>query len=250
MSIFHFIALQSTVIVNQSTAIDVPTQLTSKLDTHDWILGIILFTSFILLALAKQFEPHLFNQLFRSFFTFGTPESLSKLEIKTTSRGYVFLGLHFFLNLWACFILLLKHKSNFVGGEWILSNYELSELQLTVSALLISLLIFVYLFAGFFITAFVSGEYALIRIFATQTWINGLFFGILLFIVGVIWSLNPQFTNYLNNIFIYLIASFLIIRLIKVSIASLLEGISWYYIILYLCTLEILPLIVVYRYIA
>jgi len=40
-----------------------------------------------------------------------------------------------------------------------------------------------------------------------------------------------------------------LVRVIKNSIVVIGAGVSWYYIILYFCTLEILPLFVAYHYV-
>jgi len=75
------------------------------------------------------------------------------------------------------------------------------------------------------------------------------FLGLFYFIVSLMWALNPFDQTILINIILW---SFLIensIRLFKSISAVYHQGVSLYYIILYFCTLEILPMIVAYYFI-
>lgn len=229
---------------------DVPLHLESVLRTEGWILGFMLFVAFLLLALAKRLEPQIMGMTIRSFFTLGTPESLQKFEVRFNSTGFILLGFHCFISLLVCLILFIQNMNLMNGQNRFVQDNELVEFQLPVLALLINFLLIVYNFIGLFITSFFTGERSLIRIFTTQSWVNFLFFGIIFFLLGVVWLLNPSISNELFYLFIYVLIAFFAFRFIKMLIASLSEGVKWYYIILYLCTLEILPLVVLYHYVA
>lgn len=73
------------------------------------------------------------------------------------------------------------------------------------------------------------------------------FIGLLLIPVLIIWLLNVDYSIY----FIYAVAgifsAFWILRVTRGILFALRNKILWYYIILYLCTLEIWPLMVIFK---
>ncbi len=229
---------------------DIPMHLDSVFRTDGWILGMMLFIAFLLLALAKRLEPRIFGITLQSFFTLGTPESLQKFEVRFNASGFILLGFSFLISLWVCFTLYVQHLGTVEQAIWYVAGYELTSVQLAVSTMLIILSLIVYNFFGLFLTSWLTGEKNLMRVFITQSWVNQLFFGFLFFALGVIWLLNSSASSYFFQAFLYLFAGFYVVRLIKILVASLLESVSWYYIILYLCTLEILPVVVLYYYVA
>lgn len=220
------------------------------LRTEGWILGFMLFVAFLLLALAKRLEPQIMGMTIRSFFTLGTPESLQKFEVRFNSTGFILLGFHCFISLLVCLTLFIQNTNIISEQNMFVLKDGFSGFKLSITALLINFLLIVYNFIGLFIMSLLTGERGLIRIFTTQSWVNLLFFGIVFFLLGVVWLLNPSVEDNLFYIFIYVLIAFFSFRFVKVLIASLSEGVTWYYIILYLCTLEILPLVVLYYYVA
>lgn len=224
-------------------------QLDSVLRTEDWILGAMLFIGFLLLALAKRLEPRVLGITIQTLFTLGTPNSLQKFEVRFNSTGFILLGFLFVINLWVCSILFFQNiqlLNDVVPFDFFTA--EFSGLQLAGICLLIIFSLIVYNFFGLFVTSWITGEWNLMRTFITQTWVNLLFFGIVFFALGLVWLLNPSVSNELFYVFIYVFLAFLMFRFFKGLIASLLERVSWYYIILYLCTLELLPLVILYGY--
>jgi hypothetical protein len=245
--LFIFNSLPLFSIVNSEVK-EVPMHLDSVFRTEGWVLGMMLFLSFLLLALGKRLEPRILEISFKSFFTLGTPDSLQKFEVRFSSTGFVLLAFNFMISLWVCFTLFVQHIGSIESTQWMVLGYELTSLELALSTLIIIIFLIVYNFLGLFITLWLTGENNLMRIFLTQSWVNILFFGYFFFALGVIWLLNPSASNYFFDAFKYLFIAFYVIRFFKTIIASLLEGVSWYYIILYLCTLEILPIIVLVHY--
>jgi hypothetical protein len=251
MNIYFLIAsFVSLFTVVGTETIEVPMHLDPVFRAEGWILGFMLFVAFLLLALAKRLEPQIMGMTIRSFFTLGTPESLQKFEVRFNSTGFILLGFHSFISLLVCLTLFIQDTNLLEGKSWFVSEYDFSGFKLSITVLLINFLLIVYNFIGLFIVSILTGEGSLIRIFTTQSWVNFLFFGIVFFLLAVVWLLNPSISYELFYVFIYVLIAFFFFRFVKVLIASLLEGVPWYYIILYLCTLEILPLVVLYHYIA
>lgn len=227
---------------------EVPTQLNPIFETERWVLGCLLFIGFLLLALAKRLEPTILSSSIRSFFTLGTPESLQKFEIRFNSTGFILLSFNFLISMWVCFTLFAQHLAVLDHNTWFIAGFELNSVQLTLATLVLVLCIICYTFLGLIITSFLTGEHALIRIFISQSWANLLFFNYLFFALGIIWLLNSSAADYFFETFKILLIAYFSLRILKTIIAVLLEGITWYYIILYLCTLEILPIVILLYY--
>lgn len=211
--------------------------------TDSWILGTLLFVAFLLLALAKRLEPKILRIIFQSFFTLGTPESTQKFEARFDNTSFILIGFHFFISLWVCSTLFIQ-QHDWIDNE-VVFGLKVGNFNIAIVTLLINLFLFVYNFLGLYISFWLTGERTIINTFISQSWINILPFGILFFALGLIWLLNPSLSDELYRVFIYVFIIFYALRFIKLFIASLSEGIPWYYIILYLCTLEILPVVVI-----
>jgi hypothetical protein len=95
----------------------------------------------------------------------------------------------------------------------------------------------------------ISGTNFPIVSFSANTLIGLQLNGLIYTLIALIWILNPQWSFELMMLFTVLLLLFAISRLIKNSYLVLTEGVAWYYIILYFCTLEILPLFVAFNYI-
>jgi hypothetical protein len=70
------------------------------------------------------------------------------------------------------------------------------------------------------------------------------FMGILSALFVLVYLVNPGSHELIYSIFLWTLLSLFVLRLIKSVFVALRSGGAWYYIILYLCTLEILPLVV------
>jgi hypothetical protein len=76
------------------------------------------------------------------------------------------------------------------------------------------------------------------------------FFGLFLSLFSLLWIMNPEFNTVYVVIFGLLLVLQYFMRVLKNTIAILINGVPWYYLILYFCTLEILPLYSAYYYLA
>jgi hypothetical protein len=72
--------------------------------------------------------------------------------------------------------------------------------------------------------------------------------GVLLLVFAFVWILNPTWNLPIFYVLSFQIGVFYLIRVVKNSAIVLKNGVPWYYLILYFCTLEILPLVLVYYY--
>jgi hypothetical protein len=108
------------------------------------------------------------------------------------------------------------------------------------------LLYVVYQFVILHLTHFISGDTRGVK--AQRTILLGVFqvMGVLFFPLLVIWYLNPTWSSSLFNITSTLFIIFILYRLLRGFFIGVSKQVSWYYLILYLCTAEIYPLILLY----
>lgn len=72
------------------------------------------------------------------------------------------------------------------------------------------------------------------------------FLGVILFPLLVIWYLNPNLTSIIFQTISVAFGLFILYRFVRGFFIGQSKQISWYYLILYLCTAEIYPLILLY----
>jgi hypothetical protein len=99
---------------------------------------------------------------------------------------------------------------------------------------------------GLAMTSFITGEGKTMEPAFQTSWVGFEFIGLPLSVLALIWIINPALNAICSVIFCVLIGARVLQRITKSSILVLNRGVAWYYIFLYLCTLEILPLIVAY----
>lgn len=119
--------------------------------------------------------------------------------------------------------------------------------NITVQLVLISpLILFIWDIASFFFVSMLSGasetlfEVKLLRLFGAQ------FLGVALWLLVLTHILYPHARMEVELIMCYVILTEFVIRTLRSTLLVSRSGAPWYYIILYFCTLEILPLFIVY----
>jgi len=190
------------------------------------LLSIAIF-SFSLVGWSGMRTSGFLYLLSKNFFRINPKEKEYKEALKINGGAIVLLFLNFFIALSLCFFLLLKTT---------LSNWES-----TIFAFITS---FVFVFLqqfGFRFVSFLAGEKEVTEAISTinrNTWQFG---GILLLALATIWTLNPIWNELFLYGFLGLLFLMLLLRMIKGILLSFKKRIRWYYFILYLCALEILP---------
>jgi len=221
---------------SSNSQMDVPNSLELISSQDTTLIGCLLFTSLLLLALSRMFETHFMKGIIVNYFSLSGSANIQKAEIRLASVSSVLLILNYFISSWICLLLFARGLLNDSSNTMILITCG------------VAFVVLAYQFIGIGIAAWVTGELASFREQAIQ-FLSGLqFIGIIYFLLALVWFMNPEIKTELFYIFIGILIVALIVRILKGILISLLQGISWYYIILYFCTLEILPLLVTYYY--
>ncbi len=214
----------------------VPEELTPRDFSTSAIIGYGLFTSFVFIAVAKLFKSDVYRMLF-----------FSNFKIKTIN---VFLKENYALNRPESFLLILNF---FVSSGLILYIlFDFPEVGLNPKFLFVVLFPISLFFFSVFTILFASllfGEYRTVRQLMFFRVIGVQHLGILFMLLGVIWLFtNQSIHTFLLVVVVVTVLEFLL-RIMKGVLSVLQKKTPWYYIILYFCTLETLPLMVLFYYI-
>jgi len=211
--------------------------LTSKENGSHFYLGILLFVSFLVLAFVRTSNNKAIISLGVLFLTATDVDQRLKETMRLSSFSSIGLLLNYFLVSFVCNMLLFET----IGLFSAVTNLWLS--------LLIPFSLFVIQFIPIYVFLLISGTNFPIISFSANTLIGLQLNGLIYTLIALIWILNPQWSFGLMMLFTVLLFLFAVARIIKNSYLVLTEGVAWYYIILYFCTLEILPLFVAFNYI-
>ncbi len=220
-----------------SSSVEIPMNLTSKENGSHFYLGILLFVSFLVLAFVRTSNNKAIISLGVLFLTATNVDQRLKETMRLSSFSSIGLLLNYFLVSFVCNMLLFES----IGLFSAVTNIWLS--------VLIPFSLFVIQFIPIYLFLLISGTNFPIVSFSANTLIGIQLNGLIYTLIALVWILNPQWSFELMMLFTVLLVLFAVSRLVKNSYLVLTEGVAWYYIILYFCTLEILPLFVAFNYI-
>lgn len=202
------------------------TQITSIL------LMIVLVCSSII-GIGRINNPQFFLLVGKGFFKLKSQEKSFSEGTRLSGGASFALILNFFISLTLCSFLLFFSNSNL----W----FSL------LAALIVSFSYILIQQVGFRITSFFSGQSEItenISLVTNQVWFLG---GIVFLLIALFWVLNMRFKDVFGIIFLVVVFIITMFRFIKGFLIAYRSRIRWYYIFLYLCTLEILPVFILFR---
>ena len=196
------------------------------------ILAILLFCV-ATIALSKFNNSDLFRSVTKNFFRFKLLESNFNDENRIGFAASFLLNINFILSLTICFFLAF---TNFVSGN-----------EALIYALCFSAYLIIIQQISFRLVALLSGEHMVseeIGVLTKQIWHMA---GLLFLIIALIWALNLQSTLAVSRFYFIILLTLFAFRYIKGIFLCHKMGIKWYYLFLYLCTLEIMPSLLLYN---
>jgi hypothetical protein len=197
-----------------------------------------LFVSIILLTITRINNPLFVVSLFRSIYKNRNIEKIVFEELPLSRITNFCLVSNFIL----CFTIITSFLLNeyFHVFGWL--NW------------LISLCIPLYLLVGpqlyLTLVEIISGENKFSKEIKLTNRIICQFLGLFGTLFLLVWIFNQHSHLFVSNFIIYLISLTYIFRLFRGFVFAFSKGLPWYYIILYFCTFELLPLYVVYYYLS
>ena len=196
------------------------------------ILAILLFCV-ATIALSKFNNSDLFRSVTKNFFRFKLLESNFNDENRIGFAASFLLNINFILSLTICFFLAF---TNLVSGN-----------EALIYALCFSAYLIIIQQISFRLVALLSGEHMVseeIGVLTKQIWHMA---GLLFLISALIWALNQQSTLAVSRFYFIILLTLFAFRYIKGIFLCHKMGIKWYYLFLYLCTLEIMPSLLLYN---
>lgn len=203
--------------------------------------GVVLFFVFSIFVLIRISEPKKIIKIFTSVFSLQEAKQLFREEFKLTKRVSILLGISFILVI----AFLVQFVNEYFG--LILSDY--SQLKQFLFFTLIISLMYLIKFIANYILAFITSNEELGKEYLFNVYVFSQTIGIVLFPIVIC----LQFTKYPVEWFLYpaliICGGFYALRMFRGFVISTSEqNIGILYIFLYLCALEILPLLVLIKF--
>jgi hypothetical protein len=227
-------------IFSDDTITSIPTNLILRGNNLSHLVIPLVIISFIMITFAKFQNNFIFHSLFKLLIANKNFEQILKEDIKLSSSSSVALVINYFFIISTCAFLSIQSQE----------TLHLSMLNSIGISLAIPAGVFVLQLLSLWIIGLVTKEMKLIVVPLLETIVIIEYIGFILFFLALIWVLNPQYSYYFIRVFAFLLGFGFLLRFLKSLFSVLRKGVSWYYIILYFCTLEILPLFIAYYYVS
>ena len=228
-------------------SLDVPFQLERIQASDSWVVGLSLFIAFFLIAIAQRMEPVIFKATGLTLFNASTREELESNDIQLNSFGYLFLTISFIFSFGICVFEWMDNSTLGVIENNFLTWLGPETWKLMLVGMGIALFLMIYPFIGLTLGSWITGEKEFFRMAKQQTWISMQFLAMFTFVLALLWVLNPLFSPIFQQWIPWVIAFLFFLRFVKCFGVAVANGAAWYYIILYFCTLEILPILFLLR---
>lgn len=206
---------------------------------EEWML-IVFYTSFSILAYVRVVYQKRLELLWNSLLRFQIVRQLMREELVFSHRASVFLVFIFFLNAG-----LLLYQIDRIYN-WDFFNVQKGALYL----IYVGIVIAIYGGKALIINIFrlIFNDKNLLREYLYEVFLVNKALGLMLFPALLLLTfLNSEYSGITLFIILGVIMLFFIYRTIRGLQIAFSYNVSRLYIILYLCTLEILPLLLIYR---
>lgn len=209
-----------------------------KTDIEPWQTVLLLFGLF-LVGFTKAFSNNRFKQSLKALFNYSVAQEITREEKVFFHRTNLLLTLNHIIII----SLFIFHLNN------ILHIYNKSSLGvfLLIVAFIVLMYSIKYIFSKVLFYVFNDNNIANEYIFNISLFNN--FLGILFIpVMALCYFSELSLINVLIYFALPTMVILFIMRIVRLFFAGKLKGISYLHIFLYICTLEILPLVVLYRF--
>ena len=194
----------------------------------------MLSLSFILIAFSRLSSRVMFMNIAQAMYKNNRVSKIVQINYPLNTVSSLMLLLNYMISMSALFFLTLQTFQP-------ISNQDIIYMAF-VSALLV-----IIPWMSIFLVGFLTGDKEVM----VENKINTIVFahasGLIYSIILLIWTFNTQWSSIFVYIFLSIVLLFALYRLLRGFLSAFKKGVRWYYIILYLCTLEILPFLLLYQ---
>ena len=210
----------------------IPSELMLRSFSSTKTVGVILFLCFTLIAVSKLIKPDLFKLLLVGNLKMSNINHYVNETHLINGRHTFLLTLNYFLSFSAVLFIIFSPDQNHEVKAWLI-------------ILGVTIISFILPIIGFYFTSILTGEDKSIRQLIKFRLLGMELIGLSYFILGLVASLSTIRLDALLIIALTISLGEFVFRIVKSWISVFHHKVSWYYIILYFCTLEILPLLVI-----
>lgn len=216
---------------------EVPDSLVLRPPTFTLVMISILAASFIIVAISKLRNSKAIPTVLAVSFKNAAIDQYLKNNMRLESLSSILLIINYFVSFSLCLFIFFS-RIVLLDSFWA-----------AISSISLPIILFIIETVGLFVIGIITGELKKLISAIIVTLTGNQFVGLLLSLLSLIWIMNPEYNKIFFNVFVTIICFKYLSRILKNSIALSLNGVPWYYLILYFCTLEILPLFVTYYYV-
>lgn len=204
---------------------------------YQWALG-GLFISLILLTTSRINTPNFILSLSKSIYKNRNVEKIVNEELPIGRIANFCLIVNFLLCFSIVFSFFLNEYYHLYGSfNWVLA------ISIPSYLLIAPLLYLTFI-------EIISGESHFSKEIKLTNRIICEFLGLFGSLFLLVWIFNQFSHSYIRDFTLYLITITYLYRLFRGFIFAFSKGLPWYYIILYFCTFELLPIYLVFNYIS
>ena len=215
----------------------VPDVLIPREPTYALFLVAILSFSFLFISLARSVNSRSLGTVVSMFFRDSeNMEIRLKENMRIESFSSIALLCSFFISFSLCNFLFFQRILLFDDGASLWLSFVATIILFSVENI------------GVLFVGLLSGESKKLNLVILNTLTISQFAGIFFTLIALFWIMNPAADKFFLGLYLTVVALKEIARMLKSSVIVLVRAVPWYYLILYLCTLEILPLFVVSVY--
>ena len=211
----------------------IPEGLVPRFDAGNTIVGVILFAAFITIALVRISHSSMYASLVIANMRVGGLKAFIRESMPLNKLSSGLLLFNYLLSSSAMLYLYCVYQ-NIEGTDSVLI------ILLLPTALLAST------FVSLFLTRMLVGVNDIFQEPLILKVIGAQFLGLIYFCLALVWMLNTNYSLVFINLMVWAFIIESIFRIIKSIVLVFSKGVPLYYIILYFCTLEILPLLIAY----
>ena len=213
---------------------DIPLTLIERNQSVLWIALFGLSLSFILIAFSRFGSSNFVVVFSKILYKNNNINKIIQDEYSLFSMGSIFLLINYLIST-----STLLYLANF-------SFLYVKDINIFIFLPLLPIYFLLWPLICYNFVGFLTGERETFGENKKNVIVLSQLMGILFSLLLLLWTFNLKWSIYFIYTFIILISFFWIYKIFRGIIFSFQHNVSWYYIILYFCTLEILPIFIFY----
>lgn len=213
---------------------DVPLHLSERESSFSTLILLLLSLSFIVIAFSRLSSRILFLNIIEAIYKNGRVAKIVQIIYPLNTFSSILLLLNYTISISALLFLTIQ-------------NYYPIENQAIFYLAFVSILLVLVPWLSLFSIGFLTGDKDVLLESKINTIIFAHASGLIYSVILLIWTFNSQWSGIFVYVFLGLLFLFTGYRLLRGFLSAFKKGVRWYYIILYLCTLEILPFVLLYQ---